>query len=333
LDEETLADLADGQRRLQPEWEAHLADCVDCRQVFAAVARGRRAQAQSIEEVGEPTFEELGQGVVVGGRYELERFLGAGGMAVVWAARRTDAVGNPEVAIKVARTADPTVARRFEREARVAAALHHPNVVRTIDVLAGVAGRGPCLVQELLVGESLDSRLRRGPMTLPEAARVLVPVAHAVAAAHARGILHRDLKPQNVFLGTDRVVVLDFGIAKLLPAWGAHSRITRSGVVVGTPGYMPPEQLYGEMKVDPRTDVWALGALLYCVLAGAPPIPARTFGEALSQLRRGPWLDLAQRVPDLPADVHDLARRALAADIELRLRDVQVFADTLGRYW
>ena len=179
------------------------------------------------------------------------------------------------------------------------------------------------------MGESLDARLRRGSMTLHEAACVIFPVTEAVVAAHARGILHRDLKPQNVFLTANRVVVLDFGIAKLLPSWGAHSRITGSGIVVGTPGYVSPEQIFGESDPDERSDVWSLGALLYCVLSGRPPMQATSFGEVLKQFRAGQWIDLADCVPGLPAEVHVLVRDALLLDRQLRLQSAKQFLDRL----
>jgi serine/threonine protein kinase len=158
---------------------------------------------------------------------------------------------------------------------------------------------------------------------------VMVPVADAIAAAHARGILHRDLKPQNVFLAPGRVVVLDFGIAKLLPSWGEHSRLTHTGAVLGTPRYMAPEQLFGESDPDERADVWAMGALLYCMLAGRPPIDGRTAGEVMKALRHAARVDLAEAVPGLPDGVLALVRGALVADRAGRSGSARTFAEVL----
>lgn len=232
LGDDTLLDLAEGRRSIDPSVEAHLAECDDCRVVLAIAVRGAdtlvdaRGNTTTPSEDREPSWDELGPGVVIAGRYELERFLGAGAMGVVYSAKVQNAhwLELPDhVALKISRSFDPELRRRFRREANITLNFLHPNAVRTFDVVAETVDRGPCLVQELLVGETLHARLSRGPLPLREAARVIVPVAHALLAAHARGIVHRDVKPQNVFLTSDRVVVLDFGIAKLLPTWGAHT--------------------------------------------------------------------------------------------------------------
>jgi serine/threonine-protein kinase len=336
LDDEALLDVAEGRRALDPYTEAHLGGCDLCRRVFAAAARGGGGTLRGVEtDLGdEPSWEELGQGVVVARRYLLERFLGAGSMGIVWAARDTATDGDGDrVALKVARSADPELRRRFEREARVASALDHPNVVRTLDILPAAASRGPCLVMELLEGEPLEARLLRvGALDVREGARVGVAIAAALAAAHAQGIVHRDLKPQNVMLAGARVVVLDFGIAKLLPAWGAHTKLTATGAVVGTPRFMAPEQIFGEPDVDARADVWALGALLLRVLSGRAPVEGSTIGEVTKALRHGTVPDPAVLAPALPEDVLALLRSALVVPREKRLADVRRFVDVLAQF-
>ena len=330
LDDERLLDAAEGRRALDALEEAHLGTCDECRRVFAAAARGGGGTLTSTPEPAgdEPSWEELGQGVVVARRYALERFLGRGGMGIVWAARRID--DGMVVAIKIARSTDADLHRRFEREARIAATLVHPHVARMLDVVPATETRGPCLVQEMLDGETLEACLvRRGPLSLKDAARVIVPIAGALGAAHALGIVHRDLKPQNVMLAEGRVVVLDFGIAKLLPAWGAHSRLTRTGAVLGTPRYMAPEQVFGEPDVDARADVWALGALLYRALAGRAPIEGTTLGHVMKELGQGGVRDLATLVPGLPPDVLALARAALVVSRERRIASVAGFVQIL----
>jgi serine/threonine-protein kinase len=278
-------------------------------------------------EKDEPSFAELGAGVVVAGRFELTRFLGTGGSAVVWAARSL--ADGAEVALKICRTDDPDLGRRFEREAAIAASFLHPNVARIFEAIAPVPGRGPCLVQELVRGETLQARLdARGTaespavLSLREAAELALPVADALAAAHDRGIVHRDLKPQNVMIA-DRVVVLDFGIAKLLPSFGAHTRLTRTGAVLGTPRYMAPEQLDGARDIDARADVWAFAALLYRMLAGRSPVDASTTAGMIRALSLGPPPPIAALVPDLPPALAELVSRALVVDRGARLSSLR----------
>jgi serine/threonine-protein kinase len=144
--------------------------------------------------------------------------------------------------------------------------------------------------------------------------------------------VHRDLKPQNVLLEGPRVVVLDFGIAKLLPAWGEHSRLTRTGAVLGTPRYMAPEQVFGEPDVDARADVWALGAMLFRMLAARAPIEAGSLGEMMRALN-GPGVpELANLVPGIPAEVAALVRASLSIPREQRPVDVRRFEQVLWPY-
>ena len=332
--DDELLDLIEGRRAIDAVVEAHLSTCDECRLVFAAGARDgatlRDVPAGAAPE-DEPSWEELGQGVIVAGVYELDRFLGAGSAGVVWAAHRVD--DGSLVALKIARTPDPVLSRRFEREARIASRLAHPNVVRIFDVVQATETRGPCLVEELVSGESLEARLIREPvLPLRDAARVLVPIARALAAAHAEGIVHRDLKPQNVMFEGERIVVLDFGIAKLLPAWGPHSRLTRPGSVLGTLRYMAPEQVFGEREVDARADVWALGVMTFRALTGTFPVEAKTLGELTKAFARGQVAQVAHRAPELPDDVRQLVTAALAIAREHRLRDIGAFEATLARY-
>lgn len=333
LDDAVLLDIAEGRRSLDATAEAHLAICNECRLLVAAVARGvgdtRRSWAE--QPAGEPAWDELGAGVVVAGIYVLERFLGSGSMGVVWAARRSDT--GERVALKIARGSDSELFRRFEREARITATLDHPNILRTLEVIGASAARGTVLVLPLLSGESLESTIAREKVfRLDVAARLVLPIAAALGAAHARGIVHRDLKPQNVFLTPSRVVVLDFGIAKLMPEWGPHTKLTRTGALLGTPRYMAPEQLFGEPEVDARADIWALGVILYRLLAGRFPLQGSTLGELLKELRRGTVEDLSTFAPNVPADVLDLVRRMLIVSRTQRFGDVGAAATVLSRH-
>jgi eukaryotic-like serine/threonine-protein kinase len=335
LDDAELLEVGEGRRELSPPMHAHLATCAACRMVLAAAARGRagtlRDAAEEAASGDEPSWDELGAGVVVDGRYVLERFLGAGGMGVVWAARR--ASDGARFALKTARGTDAELSRRLVREARVLAALEHPSIVRAIEVLPATATRGATLVLPLLEGETLDARLRRvSALSLADAARVVRPVAEALAAAHAHGIVHRDVKPQNVFLAGADVFVLDFGIAKLTPEWGPHSKLTGTGASIGTPRYMAPEQIFGEAAIDARADVWALGALLFQTLAGRPLLRATSFGDLVKELTAGELDDLGSLVPGLPPDVLDIIRHALIIPRDARTMTAARIAAILTSY-
>jgi tetratricopeptide (TPR) repeat protein len=237
------------------------------------------------------------------GRWRLVERLGAGGMGEVWRAEGPD---GSRAAVKLLREEDPnpTERRRFAREAEVLRTLDHPNLVRALD--SGQAEDGTLwLAMELLSGESLEERLRaRGRLEPSEVARLGAEAAAGLEAAHARGLVHRDVKPGNLFL-CDRsgVKVLDFGIAVRAtgPGTGAEgrseTRLTASGQIIGTPSYMAPEQAAGRYTEDARTDVFALGAVLHHALSGRPPFWAG--GNAVAELFR-----IVSEPPDaLPADI------------------------------
>src|ERR1039458_6182037 len=216
----------------------------------------------------------LVQGTILG-QYEILSPLGVGGMGEVYRARDTRL--EREVAIKVlpeSVTSDAGRLYRFEVEARAAAALNHPNILAVYQMATheGVS----YLVSELLEGETLRDRLRRGPIPLRKAIDYGVQIADGLAAAHERGIVHRDLKPENLFLNKDgRAKILDFGLAKLVPAPVASPdgrtvtlpEETEPGVVVGTVGYMSPEQVRGG-NADHRSDIFAFGTILYEMVTG-----------------------------------------------------------------
>jgi len=241
----------------------------------------------------------LRPGAVVG-RFELLREIGRGGFGVVWEAR--DTASGRGVAFKAVRAARPAATReaRLLDEAEIAAGLAHPNIVALED--AGVSDHGPYLVLELLRGRTLADRLGSGPMSVAEALQTGVQVARAMAHAHARGVVHRDLKPQNVFLCDDGgVKVLDFGLAH---AFG------RRKVDGGTPSYMAPEQRRGAPE-DERTDVFALGVLLFRMLANELP-----FAEGEEPGQGAPALEVAEAL-----DLGPLVGRMLEADPVARPRD------------
>jgi eukaryotic-like serine/threonine-protein kinase len=274
------------------------------------------------------------------GPYEILALLGAGGMGEVYQAKDTRLRRN--VALKVmseALSVDANLLERFEREARVAGSLNHPNVVALYDV--GVHEGKPYLVSELLQGESLRARLAR-PVPLETALDWSAQMAQGLAAAHERGIIHRDLKPENVFLTKEgHLKLIDFGIAKLAQAANLalpHGLLdetapssedsTGTGQVLGTPGYMSPEQLRGE-TVDTRADCFSLGAVLYELLSGHRAFPAKTAAERAHAILNAEPEPLPVSTP---APLVQLVRRCLEKDPERRFqsaRDVAFFLDAM----
>lgn len=216
-------------------------------------------------------------GEVLASKYKLEALLGSGGMGHVYRATNTH-VGRP-VAIKVLRNEhaeNPVVRDRFVREARAANLVRHPNVVDVVDIEQDSSG-SPFIVQELLDGEDLAHLAARSGGKLPLAVVVdfLLPVIEAVAEAHSKGVVHRDLKPENVFLAKSPhgpvPKLLDFGISKVR---ASDLRATEVGVMMGTPAYMPPEQVQGARDADARSDIWALGVMMFELIAGRLPFDA-----------------------------------------------------------
>ncbi|HEY8087711.1 MAG TPA: serine/threonine-protein kinase [Polyangiaceae bacterium] len=281
-----------------------------------------------------PSSRTTRQGELLGGKYVLEQRLGAGGMGEVWRARHVAL--DREVAIKVLRPEhadDRDVAARFLREARTANLVRHPNVVDVLDVGQDEHG-APFLVQELLRGQDLARHVAEQGGRLPVAAamQLLLPVVDAVAFAHARGVVHRDLKPENVFLAREGEAVvpklLDFGISHV----AAGPRMTATGVALGTPAYMAPEQIKGR-AVDARTDVWSLGVMVHEVLSGALPFTGETTADMFVQIATSPPIPLADAVPGVPEDLSRIVERCLCFAPEDRYADARALADDLRAFW
>ena len=337
-DENMLSDYLAGSAEDIEKITAHMESCATCRELIAELARTAPPRALPPAAANDEPLhvDALYAGVSIAGRFVLTRQLGAGGMGVVWAASET---GGSEVALKFLRIEDAEHRRRLLREARIARALVHPSVVRVSEVLDSMELSGPVLVMDLVRGEPLEVRLSRAPLlTLGETAALLEPVIRGVVAAHALGIVHRDLKPRNILVEwnarpSPRAFVLDFGVAKILFAGeGESARITRSGIVVGTPQYMAPEQLFGEREVDHRADVWSMGTILYRCLAGAPPIVASSFGEVFKAITIGRIAPLREIAPSLPDRILSLVDSMLVCDRAHRLDNLAPVADVLAAF-
>lgn len=245
---------------------------------------------------------------VLAGRYRLERCLGVGGMGEVWEAH--DEVLQRQVAVKVvigAHRHDEAILTRFEREARSAARLTHPNVATVYDY--GEAEQGTYLVMELVEGETLAERIRRGPLAHHVAAQVVADAAEGLAAAHAAGILHRDVKPSNLMLGDDGAKLMDFGIATTT----GDQPLTRSGTIIGTAAYLAPERLRGE-RAGTEADVYALGAVLFEAVTARRAFTGATPAEVGMAHLHQPSPDLGEIDPSTPPGLVAACREALAKD-------------------
>jgi eukaryotic-like serine/threonine-protein kinase len=253
------------------------------------------------------------------GPYEIVSVIGAGGMGEVYRAR--DPRLGRDVAIKVLPTAfsaDAGRLQRFEQEARAAAALNHPNILAVYDI--GTDAGAPFIVSELLEGDTLRDRVNGGPATVRKSIEHALQIARGLAAAHDKGIVHRDLKPENVFVTRDnRVKILDFGLAKLAqdqPAYSSGSALatmpspTQPGVVLGTVGYMAPEQVRG-LSVDHRADLFALGAILYELLSGRRAFSRDTAPETMTAILNTEPPDLGSAAETIPPALVRIVNRCL----------------------
>jgi serine/threonine protein kinase len=271
----------------------------------------------------------LTRGDRLGARFRLIDKVGEGGMGVVWLAR--DERLECDVALKVLHAAllgDEHSAARLRNEARAAAKIAHPGICRVLDV--GEHEDTPFLVMELLRGQSLAARIEHDKRLSPEdALSVVEPVLEALAAAHAEGVLHRDMKPENVFLCEDgSVKVLDFGVAKILDD-GARERLTRTGALIGTPAYMAPEQARG-LASDERADLWSVGVMLYEMLAGSLPFTAPNYQGMLVAIATSAAPSVRARCPSLDAGLAAIVDRALNASLTERWPDARSFATALA---
>ncbi len=277
---------------------------------------------------------------VLGGKYRLLRPVGSGGMAQVWAARNESTHAEVCVKILAPESIDDEAVKRFRREANVGARLGHRAIVRVYDLLEldadganvrpGNAPVGLAIVMDLLRGESLGEGLKReGRVTLDMALDIMLPVLSGLGHAHADGVVHRDLKPDNVFLSVDddgHMVpkLLDFGVSKVRQAGG--TTITSFGARVGTPRYMSPEQAEGSTKIDARSDVFSAGTLLYRMLSGRDLFG----GDTLDAVVREILEHEAEPIEGLPAPVWNVIAKALEKDPAKRYRDASKFGAALA---
>jgi serine/threonine protein kinase len=263
------------------------------------------------------------------GPYQIQFRLGSGGMGEVWRAR--DTRSGREVAIKVISqqaVGNPDLLRRFVSEAKAASALHHPNILTVHEI--GESVSGPYIVMEFVDGGTVRSLLNDGPLPVSQAVDIAMQAADGVANAHAAGIVHRDLKPENLMITSGGVVkILDFGLARSLrPEDAADGGRTAAGMIVGTAAYVSPEQLRGE-KATERSDVFALGVVLFEMATGENPFQRSNPIEMFGAILRDDPPSLAERASDAPEELTRTVHRALAKRPEDRHSTARELAEDL----
>lgn len=286
----------------------------------------------------------LSEGTVVAGKYRVDGLIGVGGMAAVFAAHHLEL--DQPVAMKIllpAQASRPEAVRRFLHEARSAARLQSPHATRVLDVGTTEtqgAGVAPFLVMERLTGADLAHLLKeRGPLPHGEAVAYVLEACEAVAEAHALGVVHRDIKPSNLFVTTKRdgapsIKLLDFGISKsLAPAEVGEDRaVTSDRDIVGSPGYMSPEQVRSSRDVDARTDIWSLGVVLHELLTGVDPFRAETIADTLVAVLHAPPHSIAKLAPAVPGELAEVVMRCLQKKADGRFANVEELMTALAPF-
>src|ERR1044072_2830644 len=265
------------------------------------------------------------------GRYEIRSLLGAGGMGEVYLAQ--DLSLHRKVVLKVLRVdlnVEEDRLQRFEREAFAASCLNHPNILTIYEIVRENGYH--VIVTEFVDGESLGQHIRREPFKLHEILEIGVQIASALTAAHQAGIMHRDIKPDNIMFRRDRLVkVLDFGLAKLSQEEGVDLNtqmlnralhLTKPGIVVGTPHYMSPEQARG-LPVDSRTDIWSLGVVLYLMVSGHLPFIGETLSDVIAAILTREPSPLVKYMPEVPSELERIITKALRKEPDERYQSVK----------
>ncbi|MFO0547590.1 MAG: protein kinase [Polyangiaceae bacterium] len=274
-------------------------------------------------------------GAVLNRRWRVARIVGEGGMGAVYEAHGTQGEGVRAIKVLHAEfVSDDNIVSRFFAEAQAVRMLQHPNVAQIYEATRAEDGT-PYLVMEFLQGAPLSTVMRpQKPMPPQQAATIITGVLQALAVAHQRNIVHRDLKPDNLFLvpdgrGNQTVKVLDFGIAKLMDGAGGMGSKTKTGVLLGTPGYMSPEQIKNSKGVDPRSDLWSVGVILYELLSGREAFPADNEFARLTQVLTAEPKPIGDHVPQL-ANWNGFFQRALSKDLNQRFQSAGEMAQAVS---
>ncbi|MBK7402529.1 MAG: protein kinase [Myxococcales bacterium] len=279
----------------------------------------------------------IAAGTLLEGKYRVDRLLGAGGMGSVWVAEHT--LLQRPVAVKVldrgAATKDLTAVTRFVREAQTAARLRNDHIVDVMDV-GKLEDGTPFLVMELLEGETLTARIQRERLSQAAAANLIDQLLDGLGAAHLAGVVHRDVKPDNCFImqknGRDHLKLLDFGISKVAAADGEDKRMTNTGVVMGTPYYMAPEQARGAREIDHRCDLYAAAAILYECVTGSTPYEAESVNELLFKIVLEPLVPPRGRGAAVDEAFEGVILRGMGREPEQRYQRAEEFRAALSPF-
>ena len=278
-------------------------------------------------------------GITIGGKYQLDRRIAEGGMGVVYAGTHLS-IGR-KIAVKFLHSsiaADEDLVARFQNEARLAASIGHRNIVDIID-MGSYRGRLHYIVMEYLEGKDLDATLAE-EISLPvkEATDLIIQILGGLKAAHRKGIVHRDLKPENVFLvsqpdGERYVKILDFGVSKLLAGFQVKDvKLTRTGLLFGTPRYMSPEQARGRADVDHRADLYAVGAIYYEMLCGIPMFTSESYNELIVDVMTRDPVPIVERNPKVPEDLSARVMKAVSKDPSGRFQSASEFIEAVAAH-
>jgi serine/threonine protein kinase len=277
---------------------------------------------------------EIAAGSILDQRYRIDELVSVGGMGAVYAG--THLLLHKRVAIKVLRSELPgahLMVDRFQREAIAASAIGHENIVQVTDM--GIVADGTAyIVMELLEGRDLGDAIKdEAPLAIGRACRICCEILRGLAAAHKAGIIHRDLKPDNVFLAHKRsrevIKIVDFGVSLLKRRDMPDTRLTSTGVLVGTPRYMSPEQTRGEQDLTDAVDIYAAGVVLYQMLTGEMPYVGEHYNVVVHEILAGRWQPIESRRPDVPPEIAAVIRRAMALAPAHRFATAEEMADAL----
>lgn len=332
--DDIISDYLQGQLSIAHRSQAdeHLDQCQECRSLISELARSTAISDASESNVGE-SLPGIGPGVLIAGKYEVIEEIATGGMGVVYLAQQAGL--NRTVAIKLMRSSVAgcvDAAIRFTREARIAAQLASPHIVSVLDI--GLTDDGlPFIVMEHLKGHDLEEHLtKNGPLAFDEAIGLFRQICRGLYEAHNHGIVHRDLKPGNIFLvsesGGYRAVLLDFGVSK--QASQSEVGLTQTGMVMGSPRYMSPEQLADSKSVDHRSDIWSLGVILYEIIAGTPPYKSTTLVHLVTEILQGTPQPLRELRPDVPASLAAIVKRCMRREPEHRFESADALSQALS---
>ncbi len=302
--------------------------------------KGERADPRRERRPGgkpKPATPQSLIGTIVDGKYLVHQVIGQGGMGTVYEAEHRTT--GRRVAMKVLKpehAAKPESVARLQQEARIVGQLQHPNITEVIDI-SQLRDGTHYLVMELLRGETLARSIeQRGALGPREVVHVAVQVLAALTAAHARGVVHRDMKPDNIFLseksGVVHAKILDFGISKATSPDEAPHHLTRTGMVMGTPYYMAPEQAMGERQLDGRVDVWGVGVMMYEALTGVRPFVAKNYNALLVQILTVQPAPLESLNPAVQPALAAVIRHALEKKRDQRFRTAEEFRAALAPF-